>query len=929
MNLEKYNEALRNWIPEDEEQNMDQQRAIQATMRMRYLRIPTIVADDVYERMRNEIAESLDLDQLIQFENDYISQSEYDAQYNELADIIEEIDKKYGIMQEQNETEYTEEVNKKRNDLKALKEYYLSNDNYTMRNVDVELLGSDEVLNLYQQIVAGIGSEKFNELVTNGYNIISERERNERLDPIRRRVAGRTVPTPISNPEPENTLNEEEQYAEIEKNIANFKNNVDKIKSDLEQINGKLILGDTEGIEVNDIVNEINEEVNNLSNESQQLISQIDDFKIRWENADFSIDYKQIQKELKVIKNNLRRLKQEQVRQYNIKVDATNAVIDELRALNNSDINAKLDALPELQKCNVNITRWNMPMKYLDSIDYDKLVEVNNSLSEIRDIENEHSLNGNIDNMDWFIMMNDLDKDISDIEDKINVINDEIVDILPLEDINRLRQDINICSSDILSFRNKLENNKDKIDEDDYNKLVDRFETAIEYLSDLNMDLNQKSMYSAEIDPDKSKIYDELMREVNYLKGSLDNFDFSVNSVFGKINSENAKAYLDILNRNKQSLEDLDKDIEEKNKLGKLDSNQYNNLKNEVSQLNDIIEQININLKKPDMVKDADVYSIINDNIDVLEEKLAGIEDIVNKASKRLDKDDRKNIDSIVKYIEKEIKRLENLVEEYKDKDPEKYNNTVNRINELKNSMDKFGKNYRSKCPLMVKSVKSAKNFFSKHRKQVLIIAGLATFAIVAHQVLIPAIMHGNIMIAYSSSALRPFIKFCDKILGGIIGATLDAEGIWTLASGVVINPSVAATSLLKGLAISGVGSTALIAPVIIAIKKLIEKMKTAELKQRLTEDLGVVKEKVSSKIKSGKDKVSEGIGKVKNSYSDRVADRIAKKDIKMLLKDYRNSGMSIEEYAEEEELTDEEIAMLRYFDESSNEYRNSVRKVR
>ena len=250
---------------------------------------------------------------------------------------------------------------------------------------------------------------------------------------------------------------------------------------------------------------------------------------------------------------------------------------------------------------------------------------------------------------------------------------------------------------------------------------------------------------------------------------------------------------------------------------------------------------------------------------------------------------------------------MEKLLEQYKDEEnKEKYNSTLEELNKLKTKLNEVNGEYRKKCPLMVKAVKSAKNFFKKHKKICLIIAGLAAMALVSSHVLIPAIMHGNILLMNQIPALRPFIRFTNNILGGMIGATIKTVSIgnssfagWVLANGTIINPSCAASSLLKGLAISGVSSTLLVAPLVVAIKKLVEKMKTVELKQRLSEGL----EKGKATVKNTSDKAKEKIKNVKS---------VMPKNYDKLFKEYMNSEMSLEEFCKEKELSETEIKIIK-----------------
>jgi ABC-type uncharacterized transport system substrate-binding protein len=89
-------------------------------------------------------------------------------------------------------------------------------------------------------------------------------------------------------------------------------------------------------------------------------------------------------------------------------------------------------------------------------------------------------------------------------------------------------------------------------------------------------------------------------------------------------------------------------------------------------------------------------------------------------------------------------------MEKCKEQNPEKYNDGKKKLDELKEKFNKLSTVYRKKCPFLVKSARSAKNFYKKHKKLCLVVAGLAAVALVhatTGPILIPAIMHGNLMV--------------------------------------------------------------------------------------------------------------------------------------------------------------------------------------
>ena len=60
---------------------------------------------------------------------------------------------------------------------------------------------------------------------------------------------------------------------------------------------------------------------------------------------------------------------------------------------------------------------------------------------------------------------------------------------------------------------------------------------------------------------------------------------------------------------------------------------------------------------------------------------------------------------------------IEDLLEKHKDEDPQKYQEANDRLNNLKDRLQKVGKDFRGKCPLGVRIIRDGKKFFKKHGK--------------------------------------------------------------------------------------------------------------------------------------------------------------------------------------------------------------------
>lgn len=1014
MDENRYWGTLQNWTPKNEEERQDQQRYIRASFEARELDRKEKLSDEDYQRM---VAATVDEEQRIQFENDHISQSEYDAKMDELVSIITEIDAKYGIGQERLANERDVEVARKREELLALRAYFVE---LNERNVesgyefvdgdrsnvmpgfadimfedDYANMNAEELLVEYERIHAAFEKRgDFEELVAQGKEIIDKQIKDEHRRRVRERINR-------GNGRGGNGGNGNEEKDKIERKIKQFNNGVKTIEEHLNKIKASLILDYSNDLDVTEAIRGVDSELKSLDDEANQLLAELDDFKSKYQDADFSKDGKQILGELKELKDKLKNVKETQVTKYNARVDATNSLIAELKSLTDLSPEAAemIANLSPLEKCS-DITKWDQ-IGYLRTINnYKDLIETNKLIAEIktkingvenyRDVytdyyekymdkiekdivslgdsleetefekfmviaENINSLRGKLEN-DKGLIVEDLynhyldrindaqanlidlskgmlipvpssdkvytdyfEKDMDAITNEITRIESEIKEGLDNDAINVLAQDMILLSDNISAFIVKLENNKDRIAEDLYNHYLGEINGIEARVNDAQANLADliHGRGKDDGDEDKSNDYDELMKKLNILQLEVNNLDFMIESLYGLVLEGAVKKLEDQLNTLSTRLEDIEKDIEEKRAEGKLDDNQYNNLKNRVAVIRATIEKAQAKLKDPKMVKDVDVFAFLNGRIDGVEKALDSLEQQIDGLEKPIkDRKTRKSIDAIIKKLEEEIKDIGQQLEKYKEEDPEKYEATKERLNAAKDRLDKISKKYRAKCPLVVRIIKSAKDFYKKHKKLVLIAAGLAAIALIhatVGPILIPAIMHGNIMIGATAPALRGFVTFANNILGGMIGATQNIHGIWSLASGAIINPAVSATSLLKGLAISGIGNTLLITPIIVAIKKLIEKMKKAELKKKLDED----KEKEQDKEKEEEEKKKKEKKKKEKDDSKKKNKRAAKdamEYIAELCRDYQKSGKSIEEFCEERELSEQEKAVLELY---------------
>jgi len=838
------------------------------------LELKEVISDEEYNNNVSRLEALNDMEELERYRNNYVSESEYFFSREELVASMNELETRYHVTEDMKQEDREMRARFTKDKLRMIKKTYeargISN---TITNLDLDYLSNDEVISMYAYVTRDKTEEEIRDL---------------ELGSVRDRVSGyvnpEPVPTPEPIPEPSPVSSDEEEIVtltDIENELNRFRETSDRINNQMNEVNRKLVLGDLEELDVTDTINGLDTEISELREMGKVILDDMDKFRLEIENADFSMSPSEVNNTIKGFTNRFKDLKVMHQTKYNARVEYTNNKIDELKAMTGLDdeVRGMIESLSKLDRSDKVIKNYTQK-NYLNDIDYNRLVEVNKQIDEIQSRLGVKSVDD--DNVEG------LETEMSEIERHIGSVETELATELSDDRIKELVQDLKLILNDINDFKQKLAFNKEKLSDEEYNNYMNRVEIAANKLNELTGKLEK----SVTLDDD----YKELEEKVNGLSNDVDRLDNDVEALRGHIVESGKLVFADRVKDLADKIADLINNIV--SKRDSMEVSQYDSLMNKVNNMETKLSNVSDKVKDPGMIKGVDIFAVLNSEINKLGIDLDNLDTTVKSAEKPIKREDRKGIDKIINHLGKEINRLEKLLEQYKDKDEEKYNSTLEELNKLKTKLNEVNGEYKKKCPLMVKAVKSAKNFFKKHKKACLIIAGLAAMALVSHHVLIPAIMHGNIMIAGTSPVLRPFIKFTNNILGGMIGATKDSLGIWTLANGVSINPSCAASSLLKGLAISGISSTALIAPLVVAIKKLVERMKTVKLKQKLSES-----------FEKGKETVKNTTGKVKEKV--KTVKPIMPKNYDKLCKEYINSEMTLEEFCKEKNLNEKEMEII------------------
>lgn len=673
---------------------------------------------------------------------------------------------------------------------------------------------------------------------------------------------------------------------ENSRNIVNkFIENCQNVLSEMSSFSEKMNQNDVEQLNIND-----------------KIIGWIDSIKkIENERNDLNLSEKEkivVNELCDKLKSDVVALKNKHIAKYNVFVDYINVRVNDLTTklsdeYLSSENRQMLESLETIQRCEVYINNDWQQSSYLESLDYEKL---NESYKKVSSVEKKLKIKSDEPIELW--------SNWYSVNKNINILEDEIKENMTVIEIDSL---LNKCVSmleSIIDLDLQHESKRDELSKEmfsKYSRKITRLNTNLKKIEETLLE--------------KKNVLQKKSSDYTINSNNLELIDKKYEVVRRKISEYQRKCSEKSIVRFNYYLDKYQKDliiyknkIEQDKNNGTLNEKQLSNLEKKIEQINSKHEMLYSRVNhNPYMLREEDELSYFVSRVDGLEIKITQLNDKIKKIDGVIkDKSQRKDIDSEFKLVEKEIKEYDKILSFYKNTDSEKYELLKAKLGDTKNNLETVDKNYRGKCPLMVKSVKSTTNFFKKHKKECLVIAGLAALALVSYHVLIPAIMHGNIMIAATSPVLRPFIKFTNNILGSVIGATRDVKGIWRLASGFVINPACGTSSLLKGVAISGITSAALVSPIVVAIKKLVEKMKTVELRQKLTDNLKNGKETV----KKATDGVKKKATMVKSSLP---------KNYDKLLKEYVASDMSLDEFCEVKGLNDNEKEII-YYKEKLNE---------
>ena len=403
--------------------------------------------------------------------------------------------------------------------------------------------------------------------------------------------------------------------------------------------------------------------------------------------------------------------------------------------------------------------------------------------------------------------------------------------------------------------------------------------------------------------------YKKLKYDLYMLDGEILNY---IDTVMGMFNDDNVDLdmfiddYMDVGKRLNAIRFDADNKYREKI----IDKQLYDNLINYFSRCSGHFDELGSKIKKIDdkkidetVVKEPKIDP--SKNISALEEVIKHFEDLINNDF--WDAWKRRRIDDLFKYYDNKVQEVYGMIDVNDGKSAEliirldvlkakleqlhnheniiKYQNT--KIDNLR--IPEINKNNFSE--FKVKAVKSAKDFYEKHKDAPLNVLGLIKLSF-KHPTIIPALVHGMIV---------EKLPFRDKLIEMFPDKfRKDGDKVY-MANEMEVNSKTAVSSMLKAIADSDVSNPKIVTNMVQGVRNVIGKAKKKA-------------EKVSKNVKA------VFTNEESNEYSDYI---------RKLASQYLLTNMDLEEFCNENNISKEDKYNLgsfideKYYWDFANEYLN------
>lgn len=411
-------------------------------------------------------------------------------------------------------------------------------------------------------------------------------------------------------------------------------------------------------------------------------------------------------------------------------------------------------------------------------------------------------------------------------------------------------------------------------------------------------------------------IHDKKITEYKKLKYDLYMLDEEIlnyiDTVMGMFNDDNVDLdmfiddYMDVGKR----LNSIRFDVDNKYREKIIDKQLYDNLINYFSRCSGHFDELGSKIKKIDdkkidetVVKEPKIDP--SKNISALEEVIKHFEDLINNDF--WDAWKRRRIEDLFKYYDNKVQEVYGMIDVNDGKSAEliirldalkakleqlhnheniiKYQNT--KIDNLR--IPEINKNNFSK--FKVKTVKSAKDFYEKHKDAPLNVLGLIKLSF-KHPTIIPALVHGMIV---------EKLPFRDKLIEMFPDKfRKDGDKVY-MANEMEVNSKTAVSSMLKAIADSDVSNPKIVTNMVQGVRNVIGKAKKKA-------------EKVSKNVKA------VFTNEESNEYSDYI---------RKLASQYLLTNMDLDEFCNENNISKEDKYNLgsfideKYYWDFANEYLN------
>ena len=497
---------------------------------------------------------------------------------------------------------------------------------------------------------------------------------------------------------------------------------------------------------------------------------------------------------------------------------------------------------------------------------------------------------------------------ISDISTFENIVNDFENGVKTSLLMDEVRKEYIKISNFGRAAREKVNDAKNEgiLSETEWNNYYHKLVTDDDKLFRIknSIPINMEDIHDKKITEYKKLKYDLYM-----LDGEILNY---IDTVMGMFNDDNVDLdmfiddYMDVGKRLNAIRFDADNKYREKI----IDKQLYDNLINYFSRCSGHFDELGSKIKKIDdkkidetVVKEPKIDP--SKNISALEEVIKHFEDLINNDF--WDAWKRRRIEDLFKYYDNKVQEVYGMIDVNDGKSAEliirldvlkakleqlhnheniiKYQNTkIDNLRIPENNKNNFSE-------FKVKAVKSAKDFYEKHKDAPLNVLGLIKLSF-KHPSIIPALVHGMIV---EKLPIRDklFEMFPDKF-------RKDGDKVY-MANEMEVNSKTAVSSMLKAIADSDVSNPKIVTNMVQGVRNVIGKAKKKA-------------EKVSKNVKA------VFTNEESNEYSDYI---------RKLASQYLLTNMDLDEFCNENNISKEDKYNLgsfideKYYWDFANEYLN------